>query len=143
MFPLYTVASNSQAQIEARARISAEAERERTLVTLSKKQAADRVSKFRKMSGFGWILYLLAGIGLMAGICIYIFEILPVYPWLLSILPKKLQSAEIFSTVWTFISGGIFLIFTALNKLTSFLGSEDRENDLYERLYKQNKSTIS
>ena len=41
------------------------------------------------------------------------------------------------------ISGGIFLIFTALNKLISFLGSEDREDDLYERFYKQNKSTIS
>ena len=41
------------------------------------------------------------------------------------------------------VSGGIFLIFTALNKLISFLGSEDRENDLYERFYKQNKSTIS
>jgi len=140
---LSDLASNSQAQIEERARISAEAERERTLVTLSKKQAADKVGKFRKMRGFGWILYLLAGIVLMAGICIYIFEIFPVYPWLLSVLPQKLQSAEIFSTVWTFISGGIFLIFTALNKLISFLGSEDRENDLYERFYKQNKSTIS
>lgn len=79
----------------------------------------------------------------MAGICIYIFEISPVYPWLSNILPQKLQSVEVFSTVWTFISGGTFLISTALNKLISFLGSEDRENDLYERFYKQNKSTIS
>lgn len=89
------------------------------------------------------MLYLLAGIVLMAGICIYIFEISPVYPWLLSILPQKLQSAEIFAIVWTIVSGGIFLIFTAFNKLITFLGSEDRENDLYERFYKQNKSTIS
>ena len=38
---------------------------------------------------------------------------------------------------------GMGVAFTAFNKLITFLGSEDRENDLYERFYKQNKSTIS
>ena len=140
---LSNMASDSKEQIEECARISAEAERERTLVTLSKKQAADEVNKFRKLSNFGWILYLLAGIGLIAGICVYAFEISPVYSWLLSFLPIKLQSVEVFMAVWTFISAGAALIFGALNKLVNFLGSENRESTLYERFYKQNKSMIN
>ena len=140
---LSNMASDSKEQIEECARISAEAERERTLVTLSKKQAADKVNKFRKLSNFGWILYLLAGIGLIAGICIYAFEISPVYSWLLSILPVKLQSVEVFMAVWTFVSAGAALIFAAFNKLIAFLGSEKRESTLYEWFYKQNKSMIN
>ena len=140
---LSNMASDSKEQIEECARISAEAERERTLVTLSKKQAADKVNKFRKLSNFWWILYLLAGIGLIAGICIYAFEISPVYSWLLSILPAKLQSVEVFMAVWTFVSAGAALIFAAFNKLIAFLGSEKRESTLYERFYKQNESMIN
>lgn len=140
---LSNMASDSKEQIEECARISAEAERERTLLTLSKKQAADKVNKFRKLSNFGWILYLLAGIGLIAGICIYAFEISPVYSWLLSILPVKLQSVEVFMAVWTFVSAGAALIFAAFNKLIAFLGSEKRESTLYEWFYKQNKSMIN
>lgn len=137
------ILSNSQKQNEESTRISAETEREKTLITLSKKRASDKVSKFKKMSNLGWILYLLTGIGLVAGICVYVFEVSPVYSWFLSILPVKLQSTEVFMAVWTFASAGLALIFTAVNKLISLLASEKRETTLYKRFYKQNKSIIN
>ena len=140
---LSSMASDSKEQIEECSRISAEAEREKTLVTLSKKQAADKVNKYRKLSNFGWILYLLAGIGLIVGICVYVFEVSPFYSWILSILPIKLRSVEVFMAIWTVVSAGTALIFAAVNKLIAILGSEKREIALYQRFYKQNKSIIN
>lgn len=140
---LSSLANDSQEQLEERARISAAAERERTLVALSKKQAADKVCKFRNFCNYGWILYLLAGLVLIAGICIYVFEMSPIYLWLLNLLPTKLYSVEVFMAIWTFASVGIGLIFAAFNKVMALLGSEKREAVLYERFYQKNKTMIN
>lgn len=138
-----TITNDSHEQIEECARRSAETEREKTLVTLSKQQAASKVNKFRNLSNHGWILYLLAGVVLIAGIYICAFEVSPIYAWLLSILPAKLHSVEAFMAFWTFASLGIALIFAAFNKVIEFLGSEKREADLYDRFYEKNKTMIN
>ena len=139
---LLDMASDSKTQIEECSRMSAEAEREKTLIALSKRQAADKVNIFRKLSNWGWVLYLLTGIGLIAGICIYTLEVPPLYRWLLSILPAKIQSVEVFMAVWAIMSAGVGLVFAALNKVIALLGSEKREMLWYDRFYERNKSIV-
>ena len=138
------MASEAKDQTDECARISAEAERERTVVTLSKKQAANKVRKFRKVREFGYIPYLLAGGVLVAGLIIYVYEISPAYHWLVRILPAKiLESIDIFMLAWTLGVAGIGLIFRGIDKVVEYLGSEKRETALYERFYRKNKSMIN
>lgn len=70
---------SSKEQIEERARISADAEKERTIVALSKKQASDKVRIFRTLNRFSWIVYLLAGLVIVSCVANYIFEIAPIW----------------------------------------------------------------
>lgn len=136
------LAESSKEQIEERARISADAEKERTLVALSKKQAADDVKIFRTLNRFSWIVYLLAGLVIFAGVAIDIFEIEPIYSYIYSLLPEKVRTLDAFMALWTILSIGIGFVAFAIRKLIDNLGSEKRENRLYERFYKQNKEVI-
>lgn len=44
--------------------------------------------------------------------------------------------------VWTIMSVGIGFLAFAIRKVIGNLGSENRENRLYERFYKQNKGVL-
>lgn len=140
---LANMASEAKEQTDECARISAEAERERTLVALSKKQAANKVRRFRKLSELKDIPYLLVGLLLIAGIFVYIFEISPAYLWLVNMIPEKMRSVEVFALVWALGSAGVGFAFKGINKIIECLGSEKRETVLYERFYRKNKSMIN
>lgn len=141
---LESLAKNSKEQIEERERISAATEREKTIVTLSKKQASQKVGVFRTLSNWGWLLYVLAGGIIVSTIVVWLFEVPPIYSWIFNLLPPKIKnSLEIFMAVWTFVSIAIGLLSAGLQKLIAYLGSESRENKLYKKFYKENKSALS
>ena len=141
---LESLAKSSKEQIEERERISADAEREKTIVALSKNQAAQKVGVFRTLSNWGWLLYVLAGSIVVSGIVVWTFEVDPIYSWISNLLPPKIKSSlEILMALWAFVSVAIGLISTGLQKLIVYLGSESRENKLYKRFYKKNKSALS
>lgn len=141
---LESLAKNSKEQIEERERISAATEREKTIVTLSKKQASQKVGVFRTLSNWGWLLYVLAGGIIVSTIVVWLFEVPPIYSWIFNLLPPKIKnSLEIFMAVWTFVSIAIGLLSAGLQKLIAYLGSDSRENKLYKKFYKENKSALS
>ena len=45
--------------------------------------------------------------------------------------------------VWTFVSIAVGLLSAGLQKFIAYLGSESRENKLYKKFYKKNKSALS
>lgn len=141
---LESLAKNSKEQIDEQERISAATEREKTIVTLSKKQASQKVGVFRTLSNWGWLLYVLAGSIVVSTIVVWLFEVPPIYSWIFNLLPPKTRnSLEILMAVWTFMSVAIGLLSAGLQKLIAYLGSESRENKLYKKFYKENKSTLS
>lgn len=141
---LESLAKNSKEQIEERERISAATEREKTIVTLSKKQATQKVGVFRTLSNWGWLLYVLAGGIVVSAIVIWLFEVNPIYSWISNLLPPKIKnSLDILMAVWTFVSIAVGLLSAGLQKFIAYLGSESRENKLYKKFYKKNKSALS
>lgn len=134
------LAKNTKEEIDEQSRISADAEREKTVVALAKKEAARKVSVFRALSNCGWIIYLLAAVVIVSGIIIWCFEIAPVYAWIVNLLPVKVKGS--FDTVWTFVSLAIGLFSLGLQQLISYLGSETRENRLYKKFYQENKDAL-
>ena len=98
----------------------------------------------RTLSNWGWLLYVLAGSIVVSGIVVWTFEVDPIYSWISNLLPPKIKSSlEILMALWAFVSVAIGLISTGLQKLIVYLGSESRENKLYKRFYKKNKSALS
>lgn len=137
---LDALAKSSQAHLEEE-RIEAAAEKEKIIITISKKQASDKVKTFRKISNYGWVVFLIVGLIIIAGVFIYIFE-LPPYFYLYNLLPEKIKTIDSFIAVWTVISIGISLVALGIRKLVSYLGSENREQNLYRLYYSRNKSTL-
>ncbi len=141
---LDNLAKSSKEQIDEREKISADAEREKTIVTLSKNQAAKKVGVFRTISIWGWTIYVLAGAIVASGIIVWVFEMAPFYSWISNLLPPKIKnSTEILMAVWTFVSIAVGLLSAGLKKLIAYLGSERRENRLYHKYYKKSKSAFS
>lgn len=99
-----------------------------------------KVSVFRVLGNYGWIIYVLAAAIVISGIVIWCFEIAPIYMWIMNFLPIKVKNS--FGTVWTFISLAIGLLSLGIQKLISFLGSEARERKLYKKLYQKNKDAL-
>lgn len=135
-------AKSSKERIEEETKVSAAAEREKNIVAFSKKQALDKVRFFRFLNSFGWIAYLLAGIIIISGAVICIYEIEPLYSDMIILLPQKIRDVNAFMAVWSVISLGLGFVAFAIRKLIGFLGSEKREDRLYERFYEQNKKVF-
>lgn len=131
---------NSEDRISEREKISAATEREKTIIALSKKKAADKVKIFRKISDYGWLLYVLAGLVVFFFLISWSFEIPKIYEWMNNILPDKIT--QNFMSVWTIFTVCIGLVSLGGQKLFTFLGSEKREKNLYEKYYKENLSAL-
>lgn len=131
-------------KIEDAVAIKAAAEREKTIITLAKKDAANSVQVFRIISDLAWILYILAASFVGMALATWIWEISPFYSWMLSLLPTKvIASVEIFLAVWGFFALAVTLLTAALKGLFTLLGSEKREDRLYKRFYKKHLKTLN
>lgn len=128
-------------KIEEEAAIRAATEREKTIVALSKKKAADAVHVFRNISHLGWFLYVVAGLAIALALSVWLFEIEPIYSWSIDILPEKAKAYAEF--IWGIITIAVGLISAGIGKLFTYLGSEDREKKLYDRFYKENTEALS
>ena len=95
---------------------------------------------FRKISDYGWLLYVLAGLVVFFFLISWSFEIPKIYEWMNNILPDKIT--QNFMSVWTIFTVCIGLVSLGGQKLFTFLGSEKREKNLYEKYYKENLSSL-
>lgn len=127
-------------KIEETAAIRASAEREKTIVTLSKKKAADSVRTFRNISNMGWLIYVIVGVLIVFALLVCIWETQPIYSWVINVLPEKAK--EQVGLVWAIFSVGISTFAIGISKLFSILGSEERERKLYKRFYKANTEAL-
>ena len=101
-------------QITEAAAIQAATEREKTIVTLAKKKAANSVSPFRTIDSLSWILYFIAAILVGTALVSWIWEISPIYTLMLNLLPAKvIQSYESFLAVWGFFALVVTLMVAA------------------------------
>ena len=134
------ISQNSDAKIAEREQISAETERAKTVLFLSKKKAADKVKWFRCISNYGWLLYLLFGTGALFLLVAWAFEFPQTYAWMNNILPDKIERA--FMGVWGIFTVCCGLISVGVRKLFAFLGSEKREEKLFDKYYKKTLSDL-
>ena len=131
-------------KIENAVAIQAAAEREKTIITLAKSDAASAVQVFRVFSELGWILYILAAAIVGIALASWLWEISPFYSWMLNLLPAKaVASVEIFLAIWGFFALAVTLLTTAIKGLLTWLGSEKRENRLYKRYYEKHLKTVN
>lgn len=131
---------NSEEIIREREKISADTAKEKIIIALSKKEAADKVKIFRKISDFGWLLYVIAGLVVFFFLIYWSFEISPIYEWMNNILPAKIT--QNFMSVWTIFTAFISLVSLGVQKLIAHLGSEKREEKLYKKYYNDNLSAF-
>ena len=131
---------NSEEIIREREKISADTAKEKIIIALSKKEAADKVKIFRKISDFGWLLYVIAGLVVFFFLIFWSFEISPIYEWMNNILPAKIT--QNFMSVWTIFTAFISLVSLGVQKLIAHLGSEKREEKLYKKYYNDNLSAF-
>ena len=82
----------------------------------------------------------MTGIVIVLSLMTWIFEIQPIYKWLMNVLPVKAKSN--IELIWCVFSAGVGLFSVGIGKLFLFLGSEDREKKLYERFYKENVESL-
>ena len=139
-----TAMENETAEkIAEEANIHATAEREKTIVTLSKKKAAGVVQPFRSLADFGWIAYLVAGITVAVGLAVWTWEISPIYEWIINALPGKVKgSFSQFLEVWGLVTCIIGLLVFGIKGWVAYMGSENREKKLYERFYRENTEAL-
>ena len=131
-------------KIENAMAIQAAAEREKTIITLAKSEAAKAVRVFRIVSEFGWILYGFATIIVGIALASWVWEISPFYLWMLNLLPAKvIASVEIFITIWGFFALTVTLLTAAIKGLFAWLGSEKRETRLYKRYYNKHLKIVN
>lgn len=137
---LSQIKQTTEKKIEEESAIRATAEREKTIVTLSKKKAANAVRTFRNISNKGWILYVTTALVITFALLVWLLEIQPFYTWSIDILPEKAKThAEL---VWGIIYGCVGLFSAGIGKLFSNLGSEDREIKLYNRYYENYQEAL-
>lgn len=121
------------------AAIQAAAERDKTVVALSKKQAERSINIFRSFNRLGWLIYVIAGLVVACSLAIWIWEIAPFYSWFAKILPQKLTaSLGTFIEIWGIIVICIGLIATGIKGFFACMASEHRENKLYKKYYARN-----
>lgn len=131
-------------KIENAVEIQTTAEREKTIITLAKNEAANAVHVFRIVSKLGWIFYILAAFIVGMALASWIWEISPFYSWMVSLLPvKAIASVEVFVAIWGFFTIAITLLATAIKGLFSWLSSEERETRLYNRYYNKHLKIVS
>lgn len=127
-------------RLEEESAIRAVAEREKTIVTLSKKKAEDAVRAFRNISNIGWLFYVVAGLLIVFALLVWLLEIQPIYNWSIDVLPEKAKAhAEL---IWGIAYAGLGLLAVGVGKLFSILGSEEREKKLYDRFYNENTEAL-
>ena len=130
-------------RIIVEADIRAVAEREKTIVTISKKKAADSVRIFRDISDFGWIAYVIAAVTIAFGLAIWAWDIQPFYTWILNMLPGKVKvSFGQFIEVWGVVTVIVSLLSFGIKGLFTYLGSEKREKKLYKKYYRENTEAL-
>jgi len=128
---------------EEEATIRSVAEREKTIVAISKKKAEDAVRRYRAISEFGWVAYVIAGITLLFGLATWIWEIQPIYTWVLNALPGKIKASfSQFMEVWGVFTLVVGLLSVGIKGAISNLGSETREKKLYEKYYRENTEAV-
>lgn len=137
------IEKNAANTIEEEVALSAVAERERTIVALSKKKAADAVYIFRCMNEYGWTIYLASGLLVLLVLATWIWEIGPMYMWMVNLLPAKIVNNNgWFVTVWTIFTIALGLISKGIKGIVSYLGGEKREDKLYKRYYRKSKEVF-
>lgn len=130
-------------KITDEATIRAATEREKTVVAISKKKAAESVHLFRNINDYGWIIYILAGAVVVFGLAVWAWEIPPMYAWIISLLPEKVKTSfEKFLEVWGIFTVIMGLLSVGEKGLFSYLASENRERKLYERYYRENSNAL-
>lgn len=130
-------------KITDEATIRAATEREKTVVAISKKKAAESVRLFRNINDYGWIIYILAGAVVVFGLAVWAWEIPPMYAWIISLLPEKVKTSfEKFLEVWGIFTVIMGLLSVGVKGLFSYLASENRERKLYERYYRENSNAL-
>ena len=126
---------------EESAQRSAETIEQKTkwLLDLTNAQTNKKVGFFVRLKDYKWIAYFLAGSIVVAGVCIWAFEINPLYSLIISILPSKvLDNPDSIGIVITVISSALGLFCLALGALFNYLGGDSRREKLFNRLYKKN-----
>ena len=120
------------------------AERAKTITLLAKNKAAKKVKPFRSLNERGWILYLLAGLLVLFGLCVCIWEIAPFYSWLIDALPEKLKASyELIFGIWAIFTGCVCVLTVGFKGLFKFLASEQREQRLYNKYYHENEKALT
>lgn len=131
-------------KIENAVEIQTTAEREKTIITLAKNEAANAVHVFRIVSKLGGIFYILAAFIVGMALASWIWEISPFYSWMVSLLPvKAIASVEVFVAIWGFFTIAVTLLATAIKGLFSWLSSAERETRLYNRYYNKHLKIVS
>jgi len=140
---LDSLAKSSKEYADVQSSISLAAGKEKAALLLAKSQAAQKVKLFRKMSQLRWAYYVIAGVFLLFGLAVWAYEIQPIYSFVISILPAKMKSAELFALTWAIISAAFALLVEGIKAFFSYLGSSEREQRLYDKFYQRNMDTVN
>lgn len=125
------------------AKIESINERSKTINVLAKQRAAEKVKVWKRLANFQWIFYFLLFGVLGSTFIIWLFELQPLYSFVVDRIPSKLFDIEIFD----FVSGSLTLIVgllvTACTQLIKYLASPEHELKIEEKYRKKYTSEAS
>ena len=121
--------------------IEVEAEKDKTIVILSKKVAAKKVHAFRILFDNRWAFKLVGVIVVLFFGAVWLWDIQPFYNKLMLMIPHKAQAHP--ELVWGVFTCGIALLYGAIKGFLAKGGSPEREKLIYEKTYKKLSKQLS
>ncbi len=113
-----------------RVKIEAAGEREKTVNILAKSAAQGKVRRWKGVSNLRWIFYLLGAGIVTLGVITWLYEIQPLYSFIVERMPPKLTSMDAFNVTWMCLSVAVGLFVAAIGILVKQLASTEREQRL-------------
>lgn len=117
---------------------------EELLIKISNKRASDKISCFSNITPLIYTLWSLAVLLWITVALMFLYQINPIYNFMLSILPPSLDSLSLkwdfIKWILTIITGSIPAIIGGILK---YLGSNGRREKLYKKYYYEGKKAIT
>jgi len=124
--------------------LKAKQTQEELLIKISKKRASDKVACFENATP---LIYILWGLSVFLWIMVslmFLYQINPIYNFIVSILPPSLDSL---SLKWDFVKWILTILTGAipavLGGVLKYLGSSGRRDKLYKKYYNEAKKAIA
>ena len=117
---------------------------EEILIKIANKRASDKILFFSKIKPLIYVLWSLAVLLWISVALIFLYQINPIYNFILSILPSSLDTI---SLQWDFIKWILIILTGAfpaiLGGILKYLGSDERREKLYKKYYNEGKRAVN